>query len=219
MAEIRVIRPGDPEWPIGLLSLGENMPEQLWAIGKPLVQEVSLAIVGARASTSYGNHVTHELVNGLGPDVTIVSGAAYGIDAEAHRSALSQGGTTIAYLAGGVDRPYPAGHRDLIGRIAENGTILSEAAPGEAPTKWRFLQRNRLIAAHSQGMVVVEAGWRSGSLNAAAHATDLGRPLMAVPGPITSVASAGCHRLIAERTASLVTSAEDIRHIMRGALS
>jgi DNA processing protein len=215
VAEIRVITPDSDEWPRGLHDLGVAMPEQLWAVGKPIDNDApTFAVVGARASTSYGEYATGDLVAGLGVGVHIVSGAAYGIDGVAHRIALSQGGTTIAYLAGGVDRPYPAGHRDLLGRIAENGTVLSEVEPGGTPTKWRFLQRNRLIAAHAQGMVVVEAGWRSGSLNAAGHALGLGRPLGAVPGPITSVASAGCHRLITEG-ATLITSADDIRGMMR----
>lgn len=219
MSEVRIITPADAEWPAGLHSLNENMPAMLWAVGKPLVNSPSIAIVGARAATSYGEHITHEMTADLvGSGVTIISGAAYGIDGAAHRAALTAGGTTIAYLAGGVDRPYPLGHSDLINRIKENGTVLSEVAPGEAPTKYRFLARNRLIAAHAQGMVVVEAGWRSGSINAAGHARHLHRPLMAVPGPVTSAASAGCHRLIQEG-ASLVTSADDVRTIMNGAAS
>lgn len=212
---IRVITPDSKEWPVGFYALPEaDRPEQLWAIGQPLTQRPSVAIVGARAATSYGEHVTHELINGLADNVSIVSGAAYGIDAAAHHSALARGLNTVAYLAGGVDRPYPLGNAHLIQRITEHGTVLSESAPGEAPTKWKFLRRNRLIAAHAWAMVVVEAGFRSGSLNAAGHAHALDRPLGAVPGPITSVASAGCHRLIAERTARIITSGEDVVALM-----
>ncbi len=146
--------------------------------------------------------------------ITIVSGAAYGIDGAAHRAALAAGGTTFALLAGGVDRPYPVGHSDLIGRIVSTGAVVSEAPCGTAPTKWRFLQRNRLIAALSDATVVVEAGWRSGSLNTAAHAASLGRPLGAVPGPITSAASTGCHRLLREFDARCITSADDARELL-----
>jgi DNA processing protein len=142
--------------------------------------------------------------------VTIVSGGAYGIDGMAHRGCLATGGTTVAALAGGVDRAYPAGHADLLGRIAQGpGVVIAEVPCGTPPTKWRFLQRNRLIAALSDATVVVEAGWRSGSLNTAGHASALGRPLGAVPGPVTSAASAGCHRLLREYDARCVTSADD----------
>lgn len=212
--DIRIITPDSDEWPTGLNDLADP-PEQLWAIGRPIDNFApSLAVVGARAATAYGEHVTGTLVEDLGPGVTIISGTAYGIDGAAHRAALAQGGPTIAYLAGRVDRPYPAGHRHLISRIADYGTVLSENEPGSAPTKYAFLQRNRLIAAHAQGMVVVEAGWRSGSLNAAGHAASLRRPVGAVPGPITSAASAGCHRLIRESGAHIITSADDIRTMM-----
>ena len=119
--------------------------------------------------------------------IPIVSGAAYGIDGAAHRAALADGGATIALVAGGVDRPYPTGHSSLIDRIATQGAVVSELPCGASPTKWRFLARNRLIAAISAATVVVEAGWRSGSLNTAGHAAALGRSIGAVPGPVTSV--------------------------------
>jgi DNA processing protein len=168
-------------------------------------------MVGARASTGYGEHVTMELTAGLvDQGVAIVSGAAYGIDGMAHRAALASGGTTIAVLAGGIDRLYPSGHDALLQRIIETGLVLTELPCGFAPTKWRFLQRNRLIAAASEATVVVEAGWRSGSLNTAHHALELDRPLGVVPGPITSASSAGCHRLLRETPAVCVTSAEEI---------
>lgn len=211
---IRVITPDSDEWPVGLNDLPDT-PEQLWAIGQPLTGAPSMAIVGARAATSYGDHTAMTIAEDLAQSgVTIVSGAAYGIDGAAHRAALSQGGATIAYLAGGVDRPYPAGHSVLIARIAQHGTILSEVAPGQPPTRWRFLQRNRLIAAHAQGLVVVEAGFRSGSLNAASHAKSAGRPVGAVPGPVTSATSAGCHLLIREHGATLIREAQDVRDMV-----
>jgi DNA processing protein len=138
----------------------------------------------------------------------------YGIDGAAHRAALTVGGGTIAVLAGGVDRPYPAGHRNLLARIAVDGVVVSEVPCGTAPTRWRFLARNRLIAALGQATVVVEAGWRSGSLNTAGHAATLGRPLGAVPGPVTSASSAGCHRLLREYDAVCVTSAAEVAEML-----
>ena len=140
----------------------------------------------------------------------VVSGAAFGIAAAAHGAALGASGATVAVLAGGVDRPYPSSHSDMIASIAETGAVIGEIAPGAAPTKSRFLERNRVIAAMSDATIVVEAGWRSGSLNTAGHAAALGRPLGAVPGPVTSAASAGCHRLLREYDATCVTSAADI---------
>jgi DNA processing protein len=174
----------------------------------------SIALVGARAATGYGEHITMEASAGLvDRGYAIVSGAAYGIDGMAHRAALASHGQTVAFLAGGVDRYYPSGHEALLTRIAEQGAILSELPCGSPPTKWRFLQRNRLIAAASGATVVLEAGWRSGSLNTAGHAGQLGRPTGAVPGPVTSAASAGCHRLIREQNATLVTNADEMAEL------
>ena len=144
----------------------------------------------------------------------IVSGAAYGIDGMAHRAALASSGQTVAILAGGVDRFYPSGHDALLSRIVECGAVLSELPCGAAPTNRRFLQRNRLIAAVSQATVVLEAGWRSGSLNTAGHAAALGRALGAVPGPIASAASAGCHRLIREFAATCVATVDEMLELM-----
>ena len=152
--------------------------------------------------------------DGAGGGVPIVSGAAYGIDGAAHRAALAVGGLTVALLAGGVDRSYPVGHTQLIDRIAAAGAVISEVPCGSAPTKWRFLQRNRLIAALAGAVVVVEAGWRSGSLNTAGHSVALGRPLGAVPGPVTSAASAGCHRLLREFGAACITDGADVRELL-----
>jgi DNA processing protein len=213
-ARLRLITPADPEWPRGLADLGAHSPLVLWVRGSGralLTGEPRVALVGARACTAYGELVAGDLAADLADrGVSVVSGAAFGIDGAAHRAALGTGGTTIAVLAGGVDRPYPSSHSDMIESIAETGAVIGEIAPGAAPTKSRFLQRNRVIAAMSEATVVVEAGWRSGSLNTAGHAAALGRPLGAVPGPITSATSAGCHRLLREFDATCVTSAADI---------
>jgi DNA processing protein len=210
--------PQSAHWPQGLRDISSHQPVALWARGKREALkrfERSVALVGARASTGYGEHVTMELAAGLvDRNISIVSGAAYGIDGMAHRSALASEGTTMAFLAGGVDRFYPSGHDALLGRIIESGVVLAETPCGFAPTKWRFLQRNRLIAAASQATVVVEAGWRSGSLNTANHAASMGRPLGAVPGPITSASSAGCHRLLREYDAVCVTTAGEVAELI-----
>jgi DNA processing protein len=207
-----LITPEHPHWPAGFDDLGSSAPHALWARGNTalLVAQPSIAVVGARAATGYGEHVCRDIVGGLvGRGHTIVSGAAYGIDGMAHRAALASDGHTVAYLAGGVDRFYPTGHDALLARIATDGVVASELACGLAPPKWRFLMRNRLIAAGSTATLVVEAGWRSGSLNVAGHAAALGRPLGAVPGPVTSPSSAGCHRLIKESGACIITDATD----------
>ncbi|HKT57891.1 MAG TPA: DNA-processing protein DprA, partial [Microbacterium sp.] len=149
-----------------------------------------------------------------GRGVTIVSGGAYGVDGCAHRAALGAGGTTIAVMAGGVERAYPAGHADLFERVAARGAVISEVPCGGAPTKWRFLARNRVIAALSGVTVVVEAGTRSGSLNTAGHAAALGRPIGAVPGPVTSASSVGCHRLLREFDARCVTDANEVLELL-----
>ncbi|MFD5214740.1 DNA-processing protein DprA [Microbacterium sp. NPDC058345] len=215
----RMLLPGDPEWPDMLEDLGPHAPLVLWARGEPdtLGAARTVSIVGARAATPYGESVAAELAGDLAADGTVVvSGGAYGIDGAAHRAALGAGGPTVAFLAGGVDRSYPIGHQQLFDRIRRSGTVISEVPCGGAPTKWRFLQRNRLIAAVGLATVVVEAGWRSGSLNTAGHASSLGRPLGAVPGPVTSAASAGCHRLLREFDAVCVTTAEEVRELWGG---
>ena len=221
---IRILTPDDALWPHALDDLGEHTPPCLWVRGDPAAlgcgeparpTRRSVALVGARAATAYGEHAAGELAAGLAREsVSVVSGAAYGIDGAAHRAVLAAGGTTVAFLAGGCDRPYPAGHTDLIAQIARTGAVVSEVPCGSAPTKWRFLQRNRLIAACADATVVVEAGLRSGSLNTAGHAATLGRPLGAVPGPITSAASAGAHRLLREFDATCVTSTEEVLELI-----
>ncbi|WP_433677260.1 DNA-processing protein DprA [Microbacterium gorillae] len=216
----RLLLPGDPDWPHGLDDLQESQPLLLWVRGdpEPLNREPRVAIVGARASTGYGEHITAEIAGDLAArGVGVVSGAAYGIDGAAHRAALACDGATVAVLAGGVDRVYPAGHAALIAEIARSGAVVSEAPLGSEPTKWRFLARNRLIAAMTDATLVVEAGWRSGSLNTAGHAASLGRPLGAVPGPVTSAASSGCHRLLREYDAVCITGADDVIELLPGA--
>lgn len=213
-----LVVPGDPEWPDGLADLAEFAPLGLWMRGERTrlaAVERGVAIVGARAATGYGEHVAVELAAGLADrGYAIVSGAAYGIDGAAHRAALASRAATVAFLAGGLDRFYPSGHEALLARIIEHGVAVSEVPCGVAPTKWRFLQRNRLIAAASLATLVVEAGARSGSLNTAGHAAALGRPLAAVPGPITSSASAGCHRLLREYDAVCVTTADEVAELV-----
>jgi DNA processing protein len=210
---MRLLTPGDEHWPPRVDDLQDHAPFALWARGdvtRLAALERSIALVGARAATGYGEHVTIELASGLvDRGFAIVSGAAYGIDGAAHRAALASRGITVAVLAGGLDRFYPSGHEQLLTRIIDRGVVLSEVPPGTTPTKWRFLLRNRLIAALSGATVVVEAGWRSGSLNTAGHAGTLGRPLGAVPGPVTSAASSGCHRLLREYDAVCVTTADE----------
>jgi DNA processing protein len=213
----RLLVPGDPLWPTGVDDLGEHAPIALWFRGRDdAVASLprSIALVGARAATGYGEHVTMEASAGLvDRGYSIVSGAAYGIDGMAHRAALASHGFTVAVLAGGVDRFYPSGHDALLSRIAETGAVVSELPCGQAPTKWRFLQRNRLIAAASLATIVIEAGWRSGALNTAGHAASVGRPVGAVPGPVTSAASAGCHRLIRDYAAVCVTDPDQMAEL------
>ncbi|MBE6481192.1 MAG: DNA-processing protein DprA [Actinomyces ruminicola] len=167
-----------------------------------------LALVGARASTDYGEHVTFEMASGLAAKgVVVISGGAFGIDAAAHRGALRTG-ATISVSAGGVDRLYPAGNADVLEEVIANGALVAEVPPGCQPGRHRFLTRNRLIAAMSEATVVVEAAWRSGALSTAHHALELGRPVGAVPGPVTSMASVGCHRLL-RQGAVCVTDADE----------
>ena len=217
---VRLLVPGDSAWPAGVDDLGPHAPIALWLRGNDATlaaAQHSIALVGARAATGYGEHVTMEASAGLvDRGFAIISGAAYGIDGMAHRAALASSGQTVAILAGGVDRFYPSGHDALLARIVEAGAVVSELPCGAPPTKWRFLQRNRLIAAASQATIVLEAGWRSGSLNTAGHAASLGRPIGAMPGPVTSAASAGCHRLIREYAATLVTSAAEMAELVHG---
>lgn len=217
----RAIIPTDDLWPGQLEDLGIHQPLCLWWRGVEQVlppAAMSVALVGSRDSTSYGASVTGDLAYSLAQrGFTIVSGGAYGIDAHAHRAALS-GGTapipTIAVMAGGVDRFYPSGNEDLLRAVANQGAVIAEVPPGSAPTRYRFLQRNRLIAALTAVTVVVEARWRSGALNTAHHAESLGRVVGAVPGSVHSANSAGCHRLLREGGAVCVTDAGDVAELV-----
>jgi DNA processing protein len=176
-----------------------------------------VAVVGSRSATSYGTEVAAELSAGLARSGSaVVSGAAFGIDQAAHRGALAGGGPTVAVLACGVDRAYPAAHQRLLDHLADSGAIVSELAPGCAPTRLRFLARNRLIAALTRGTVVVEAAVRSGALNTAGWAMRLNRPVMGVPGPVTSAPSEGVHELIRSGAAALVTRADDVLELIGG---
>ncbi|MDQ0820572.1 DNA processing protein [Arthrobacter sp. V4I6] len=216
----RMIIPSDELWPRQLADLGLQEPICLWwrGVEQPLPPAAkSIALVGSRDSTSYGSSVTGDLAYSLAQrGFTIISGGAYGIDAHAHRAALagSSGGVpTIAVMAGGVDRFYPSGNEDLLRAVANQGAVLAEVPPGSAPTRYRFLQRNRLIAALASVTVVVEARWRSGALNTAHHAETLGRAVGAVPGSVHSANSAGCHRLLREGGAVCVTDAAEIAEL------
>jgi DNA processing protein len=211
---IALVCPGDPGWPPQLDDLGTARPYALWVRGTADLRSCcarSVAIIGARAATSYGAHVSAELAAALGASGwTVVSGGAYGIDAAGHHGALAAGGVTVAVLACGPDIAYPREHRGLLADVAAHGAVISEWPPGTPPARRRFLLRNRVIAALARGTVVVEAAPRGGTLATARHASDLGRPLMAVPGPVTSAMSAGCHALLAEQRAMCVTSAAEV---------
>jgi DNA processing protein len=219
----RLIVPGDDDWPEGPFMQFANVdrtkrpeghpPLVLWVVGPERLADVaerSCALVGTRASTAYGEHVAADLATGLVErDVAVISGAAYGIDGVAHRAALAADGITVAVLAGGIDVPYPSGHSALLHRIAKHGLVVTEYPPGVRPARHRFLTRNRLVAALSGATVVVEAGLRSGAASTAAWAEALNRPVCAVPGPVTSSASTGCHVLV-RNGATLVTRSEEI---------
>ena len=209
----RFICPGDSEWPGQLDDLEAARPIGLWTRGSGCLRFWALrsvAIVGARACSDYGAHAASLLSASLAErGWTIVSGAAYGIDGAAHRGALAVSGASIGVLACGVDVAYPAGHRELIGRLGEEGLLIAELAPGDHPTRSRFVLRNRMIAALTRGTVVVEAALRSGSLVTARRARELGRHTIGVPGPVTSGLSAGVHELL-RGEGSVVTDADDV---------
>ncbi len=215
----RVVVPGDAAWPTGLAALGDSQPHALWVRGRLEALAAcgkSVAIVGARAASNYGVEAAADLTAGLSDQgFAIVSGGAYGIDAAAHRTALASDATTVAVLAGGVDRLYPAAHRQLFAQIIHSGAVVSELIVGQAPERWRFIQRNRIIAALATVTVIVEAGRRSGALHTARSALEIGNPVGAVPGPIHSAASAGCHQLIRDGLAQLITGTEDTVQLWR----
>lgn len=231
-AGARFVIPGDAEWPSALADLDQvtwqrmgGEPLGLWLRGRgslPQCLGQPVAIVGSRACSSYGQAMASDLAAELAlpdpgsgqPPRCIVSGGAYGIDLAAHRAAVAVQGHTVAVLASGVDRPYPVAHAPLFEQIASGCVLVSECPPGAHPTKPGFLQRNRLIAALSVGVVVVEAGVRSGALNTISWANALGRVAMAVPGPVTSSLSQGPHRLIRDAQAVLVRDARDVAQLL-----
>jgi DNA processing protein len=219
---IRFVIPGDAEWPAALDDLAHaphlhergGVPVGLWCRGSLRLDEATehaVAVVGSRSATTYGAEVATDIAGTLARESwAVISGAAHGIDQAAHRGALAHRGRTVAVLACGADRAYPAAHKGLIDYIADVGLVVSEAPPGCAPTRIRFLARNRVIAALARGAVVVEAAVRSGALNTASWAGGLGRTVMGVPGPVTSAPSAGVHQLIRAKDALLVTSGEEV---------
>jgi DNA processing protein len=212
-AGVRFVPPGTAEWPGQLDDLGDARPLGLWVRGPASLRMWALrsvAVVGARACTEYGAHVAGALAAGLAErGWVVVSGGAYGVDGAAHRGALGAGGATVAVLACGIDRPYPRGHTELIGRIGREGLVVGELPPGDHPTPSRFVMRNRVIAALTRGTVVVEAACRSGSLVTVRAARRLGRYTIGVPGPVTSGLSAGVHELLRD-DAVLVTDAAEV---------
>jgi DNA processing protein len=218
---IRFVIPGDDEWPaqVDQLLTAETLnarggpPLGLWVRGPLRLDELdaSVAVVGSRSATAYGTTAASEIGAVVArAGYTVVSGAAFGIDLAAHRGALAVGGRTVAVLACGVDRAYPAAHEDLLEHLAETNAVVSELAPGRAPHRARFLCRNRIIAAITRGTVVVEAALRSGALNTAGWAARLHRPVMGVPGAVTAAQSAGVHQLIRKGAAGVVTRGEDV---------
>lgn len=211
-----LITPEDSAWPLALEDL-QVPPIALVVKGDPdLLKIKSLAIVGTRNPTPYGSRIASEFAAGfVDREWAIVSGGAYGIDSAAHKGALIAEGVTIAVTASGLDSPYPAGNQRLFDEILENGAIITEYLPGVTARPHRFLIRNRIIAALSRGTLVVEAAFRSGSLRTARDAAELMRPVLAIPGPITAPTSEGCHRLIGERSAELVTSVADAIELMQ----
>lgn len=220
---MRYVVPGDAEWPEALMDLEAGpvvndrggAPLGLWVIGELPRHGPSVAVVGARSATTYGERMAEEIAAELAAaGVPVVSGAAFGIDVAAHRGALSRTGESVAVLACGAERNYPQAHAGMLAHLRIHGAVVSEAPPGAAPLRHRFLARNRIIAALTTGTVVVEAAWRSGALNTANWARQLHRPLMGVPGPVTSITSAGVHDLIREGAAVLVTSGCDVLELV-----
>ncbi|MEX5257107.1 DNA-processing protein DprA [Kocuria arenosa] len=215
--------PEDPDWPGALADLELFQPVGLWGrgdrrlLGFPAAR--SVAVVGSRDCSTYGRQVALDLAGALAArGWTVVSGGAYGIDQAAHSAALATGTArpaTVSVMACGIDRLYPPGNQKLLREVEATGLLLAEVAPGCTPSRYRFLQRNRIIAALSAGTVVVEARWRSGAQNTAHHADGLSRPVGAVPGSVHAGTSAGCHRLVREGTAVLVTDVDEVLELLQ----
>lgn len=212
-----LITPQDENWPKNFLDLGDAQPPALWVLGdaNSLSHTPAVSVIGSRLASDYGLGIARDLVRySVSKGWSVVSGGALGIDSVSHRSAIDSKGKTIAFMAGGLDRLYPKQNLELFELIKLNGALVSEMPPGVAPSRWRFLQRNRLIAALGKATVVVEASFRSGSINTAGHANELGRPVGAIPGRIDSVRSAGCHRLIREGRAELISTPQQLSELM-----
>lgn len=225
---VRLVCPGDDEWPAQVRDLvrisrdktgfhvnrDTDPPLALWVRGPHRLDEAlarSVAVVGARAASEYGVYVATDLAHGLAErGWTVVSGGALGIDGAAHRAALAAGGCTVAVLACGVDRPYPASHTTLFEQIGEEGLVVSEWPPDSSPHRIRFLIRNRVIAAASAGTVMVEAALRSGARQTLGRARMLGRPALVVPGPVTSAMSVGCHEELRTEGSRAVASVDHV---------
>ncbi|MFM5905619.1 MAG: DNA-processing protein DprA [Micrococcales bacterium] len=214
----KVVANTESNFPSGLLKLGEAKPSVLWLRGKTsfLNESLSVGLVGSRNSTPYGRRVAVDLVaEAVGNNIVTVSGGAFGIDSTVHKATLTDGGETVSIMAGGLDSLYPSSNRELFQEILAEGLLVAEVPPGVKPTKWRFLQRNRLIAAWSKATIVVEAGSRSGALNTAHHAFLLERPVGVVPGPITSATSVGSNELVRLHPdmVQLVTNVSDLKYL------
>ncbi|MCW2885033.1 MAG: processing protein [Streptosporangiaceae bacterium] len=210
----RMICPGEPEWPTQLDDLGDRRPYALWLRGPGDLRYGclrSVSVVGARAATDYGKRVSSDLAAELAErGWTVVSGGALGIDAAAHRGALAAEGQTVAVLASGLDVAYPPRNEVLLAEVARRALLISEWPPGTTPTRLRFLVRNRVIAALTKATVVVEADLRSGALNTARYAREMNRPVLAVPGPVSSLMSRGCHKWLREDLAICAATAAEI---------
>ena len=208
--QARLITPIDDDWPNQLNDLAAPPIALIVKGNLSALNQKSLAIVGTRNPTSYGARIAGDFAAGFADrEWAIVSGGAYGIDSFAHKGALIAEGVTVAVIASGIDINYPAGNTRLFAEICETGAMVTEFMPGQRALPHRFLTRNRLIAALSKATLVVEAAFRSGSLRTARDAAEMFRPVMAIPGPINSPTSEGCHRLIGERAAEIVTSVAD----------
>ena len=206
----RLLTPIDQDWPVQVNDLAAPPIGLIVKGNVSALHQRSLAIVGTRNPTSYGARIAGDFAAGFADrEWAIVSGGAYGIDSNAHKGALIAEGVTVAVIASGIDINYPAGNSRLFAEICESGVMVTESMPGQRALPHRFLTRNRLIASISKATLVVEAAFRSGSLRTARDAAEMFRPVMAIPGPINSPTSEGCHRLIGERAAEIVTSVAD----------
>jgi len=211
------ITPEDNDWPISLADLATPPIGLVIAGGRSVLLKLdkSISIVGSRQPTNYGLQLSYSLASQASlAQLVVVSGGAYGIDTASHQGALSVGGISIAVLAGGINRLYPLENQKLFKDITKSGLLISEVMPNTESKPYRFLIRNRLIAALSRSTVVVEAKFISGSIRTARDAAEIFRPVFAIPGPVTSPLSEGCHRLIAERVADIATSLDEILEVI-----